>query len=461
MTPLQGAPPTPGQPPSQALQRPPGAPGQLQAPPGQTPTGFAPPNQRPGVVGTPVAPPAAQPGQAAPRPGAPPPVPATQATPAQSPPVVPPPAQAVSPPAAPPTTMGAPGAPRPGVAPGQASPAQPFPPPGQPQRSGMSRGGAAALGLAAGVGAVGAIMAVEGAQRFDDVRERRREQREGDVTIIREPGRTIIRDDDRVFIRRDENERFRDLGGDLRTERRGGEMVTVFERPNGDRVVTVTDENGRLIRRSRRMRDGREIIIIDNALASHRPQTYGDYIVDLPPPELRIPRERYIIDARDADEADIYEALTAPPLEPINARYTLDQVRYSPNLRARMRSVDVDTINFDSGSWAIGPEQANRLSMIAQALKKAIQANPGEVFLIEGHTDAVGPDMDNLSLSDRRAQAAAEALTQNFNVPPENLTTQGYGEQNLKVATQDPVRENRRVTVRRITPLLAGQAAPQ
>ena len=42
-------------------------------------------------------------------------------------------------------------------------------------------------------------------------------------------------------------------------------------------------------------------------------------------------------------------------------------------------------------------------------------------------------------------------------IPPENLTTQGYGEQYLKVPTQGPERLNRRVTVRRITPLLTGQ----
>jgi OmpA-OmpF porin, OOP family len=41
-------------------------------------------------------------------------------------------------------------------------------------------------------------------------------------------------------------------------------------------------------------------------------------------------------------------------------------------------------------------------------------------------------------------------------VPPENLTTQGYGEQHLKVPTDGPERANRRVTARRITPLLSG-----
>jgi hypothetical protein len=82
---------------------------------------------------------------------------------------------------------------------------------------------------------------------------------------------------------------------------------------------------------------------------------------------------------------------------------------------------------------------------------------PSEVFLIEGHTDAVGSDVDNLSLSDHRAESVALVLSEQFGVPAENLTTQGYGEQYLKVPTQGPERANRRVTVRRIKPLLTGQ----
>jgi outer membrane protein OmpA-like peptidoglycan-associated protein len=39
-------------------------------------------------------------------------------------------------------------------------------------------------------------------------------------------------------------------------------------------------------------------------------------------------------------------------------------------------------------------------------------------------------------------------------VPPENLVTQGYGEQFLKINTQTPERANRRVALRRITSLL-------
>ena len=94
---------------------------------------------------------------------------------------------------------------------------------------------------------------------------------------------------------------------------------------------------------------------------------------------------------------------------------------------------------------------------IADAINRAISRDPREVFLIEGHTDAVGSDIDNLSLSDRRAESVAAILTEYFQVPPENLTSQGYGEEYLKVQTDGPERQNRRVTLRRITPLLAGK----
>jgi OOP family OmpA-OmpF porin len=245
----------------------------------------------------------------------------------------------------------------------------------------------------------------------------------------------------------------------------GAETRTVVIRPDGTQIVTVTDRDGRLIRRIRRDVRGREIIIIDNSFRP-RPRPgiavgigagIGGYFVDLPPPVIRIPRERYIVEAEDADPRLIYETLIAPPVERIDRRYTLDEIRYSPAVRDRMPRIDVNTIVFETGSWEITPDQAQKLANIAQGLNQAISRNPREVFLIEGHTDAVGSDVDNLSLSDRRAEAVAQVLTEQFQVPAENLTSQGYGEQYLKVQTQGPEIINRRVSLRRITLLLSGQ----
>ena len=156
-----------------------------------------------------------------------------------------------------------------------------------------------------------------------------------------------------------------------------------------------------------------------------------------------------------ASEQDLYEALTAPPLERLDRGYSLEEIRQSYDLRERMRSVDLDTINFEFGSWEVAPEYYDTLEQLAEVINRILRENPEEVFLIEAHSDAVGSEMDNLSLSDRRAEAVAIILTDAFGVPAENLVTQGYGEQFLKIPTELPERENRRVSVRPIKPLMS------
>lgn len=290
---------------------------------------------------------------------------------------------------------------------------------------------------------------------IQDVRKERHETREGNRTVITEGDRTIVKQDNRTIIRHNETQRFAVGARDVNVEHRGNETTTVIVRPDGDRIINVTDERGHLIRRVRRERGGREVVIIDERSIGPRAE---DVFVDLPPPVIRIPRDRYIVELDRARPETVYEVLDAPPVETVDETYTVDQVRYSAPLRERMPRVDLD-INFDTGSWQLTPEQIDKLSVVAEGLNRAIERNPREVFLIEGHTDAVGSAEDNLSLSDRRAESVAVALTEQFHVPPENLVTQGYGEEDLKVQTQGASRANRRVSVRRITPLIDRQAA--
>ena len=304
--------------------------------------------------------------------------------------------------------------------------------------------------------AAGAV--APGPRRLEDFRSQRQESQQGGRTIITEPGRIIIRDPGgQEFVRHDEMDRFRYGARDIRTQTVGGETRTVVIRPDGSEIITVVGTDGQMLRRIRRDSGGRELVIIDNSYRD--PRAVGGFYVDLPPPVVRIPYDRYIVDSEDAPPALLYDTMIAPPVDRIARRYSLDEIRYSPNVRQLMPSIDVNTINFDSGSWEIPPDQAARLQGIADGLNRAIQANPREVFLIEGHTDATGNDTDNLSLSDRRAESAATLLTQQFGVPAENLTSQGYGSQYMKEQTSGPSRINRRVTVRRITPLLNGGTA--
>jgi outer membrane protein OmpA-like peptidoglycan-associated protein len=284
------------------------------------------------------------------------------------------------------------------------------------------------------------------------LRQERHEVHEGNRVVIQEANRTIIQEGGHSIIRHNEVDRFAVGARSVHNEQRGNQIVSVVERADGSRIESILDADGRLVRRTRRDPSGREIIIIDNGWVT--PQQSADFIVDLPVPVINIPRERYIVDMDRAVAADIFAALTAPPIERIGRRYSLDEVLYSPMLRDRMPRVDLDTVTFDTGSWQIGPEQFDKLAWVADALQRAIARNPREVFLIEGHTDAVGSDVDNLSLSDHRAETVAVVLTEQFHIPAENLSTQGYGSQFLKIPTQEAERQNRRVAVRRITPLL-------
>lgn len=293
---------------------------------------------------------------------------------------------------------------------------------------------------------------------MEDFRSERRSVQEGGRTVITEPGRVIVEDPSgRSFIQHNEVDRFRYGARDVQVVREGRDTRTIVVRPDGSQIITVTGGDGQLLRRIRRDDRGREVIIIDNTYRD--PQAIGGFYVDLPPPIIRIPQDRYIVESEDASPEVIYDTMLAPPVERVPRRFSLDEIRYSSSVRQLMPSIDLDTINFETGSWDIPADQAAKLQVIADGLNRAISRNPREVFLIEGHTDAVGNDVDNLSLSDRRAQSAAELLTRQFQVPEENLTSQGYGKQYLKIPTDGPERRNRRVTVRRITPLLNGGQA--
>ena len=136
------------------------------------------------------------------------------------------------------------------------------------------------------------------------------EVREGDRTIIREPGRTIIKEGNVTVIRRDESNRFRYGARNMIAERRGNEIRTQAVRPDGTRIINVTDDSGRLVRRMRRDRFGREYVIVENqrsgmgtgtaigiGVAAGLAAGLGvAYLANVPPPVVNIPPDQYIVD---------------------------------------------------------------------------------------------------------------------------------------------------------------------
>lgn len=283
-------------------------------------------------------------------------------------------------------------------------------------------------------------------------------------TVIREPGnRTIVKQGNTRIIVNNQAAHIKHFyPGARTTPLANGISQTTYIRGDGVRVFTETDRHGRIVRRFGRGPGGRDIVYIDNR-RFYRNLGLGVGIgalgigiaLALAPPAVALPRERYIIDYDRASDDDIYEALSAPPIERLEREYSLDEIRYNETLRARMRRVDVDSVTFETGSFEISESQYPKLERIARAMARVMERNPSETFLIEGHTDAVGNDEDNLSLSDRRAEAVAQVLTEYFSIPLENIVTQGYGEQYLKISTSEPERQNRRVTIRAIAALMS------
>lgn len=229
----------------------------------------------------------------------------------------------------------------------------------------------------------------------------------------------------------------------------------VVIRPNGTRVVTIRDGDGFIVRRYRVYPGNRVTMLYDN-----QPRWWdeGDLAVEVAPARYSGPRDRYIVEPSTADVDTVYDAIVADPVDEIGRTYTLNQILVNANLRGYMPRIDLDSIAFASGSATIPESQLDRLDSIGAAMEAAIKDNPNEVYLIEGHTDLTGSDVDNLTLSDECASAVANALTEYYEIPPENLVTQGYGEEFPKIDRPGPEARNRRVAIRRITPLLANES---
>jgi flagellar motor protein MotB len=259
----------------------------------------------------------------------------------------------------------------------------------------------------------------------------------GDRVIVLQPDGTyrVLKDDDTVIRR---------PGSTVRTETfRDGSTRTIVERGDGTQVVTIRDATGRVLRRATYDDLGREIVLIDD-LAEEEVVVVRD---------LPKPRKRIVISSKDNDAA-LKRELAALEADRAGRKFSLRQIRDIPEVRALAATIDVQPVTFASGSAIVAAKEARNLADLGRVMQDLLDKNPAEIFLIEGHTDATGKAAMNLALSDRRAESVALALTEYFDIPPENMVVQGYGETELLIDTLENEPRNRRVEVRVITPLL-------
>lgn len=257
------------------------------------------------------------------------------------------------------------------------------------------------------------------------------------------PDRVVVtRQDGSQEVIKDEVALLRQPGATVATENfDDGSSRTVVTRTDGSKVVTIRDADLRVLRRTLISADGTTTRLIDDTA-----QAEPVDIAALPAPAP--------VQTTDGPMSEDQLRAALQRETAIDRRFTLGQIRNIPEVRALVAPVNIDAITFDTGSAAIKPDQARQLSTLGKVIQDAVADNPREMFLIEGHTDTVGSEAMNLALSDRRAELVALALTEYFDVPPENMLVQGYGEQFLKIRSEGDIRENRRASVRRITDLL-------
>lgn len=258
--------------------------------------------------------------------------------------------------------------------------------------------------------------------------------------------RVVVRQDDGSYqVYKDDNSLLREPGAKVTTQTfKDGSTRSVVTRPDGSQISTVRDATGRVLQRVAYDRNGRATVLIDDLQPERQ--------VDLS--TLPRPRPGANVISVENNDAEMRAALAAANAEEVGQKFSLRQIRTIPQVRYLAPTIDVNNITFETGSAAIQPSEARKLNRLGAFITQMIDDNPGEVFLIEGHTDAVGSAASNLSLSDRRAESVAKALTEYFDVPPENMVVQGYGETELVVDSAGDERANRRVAVRIITPLL-------
>ncbi len=288
-------------------------------------------------------------------------------------------------------------------------------------------------------------------------------ERPNNITIINQTeNRYVYEVNNRYIVENNDRERIAINSQDVYYEELPrGRVREVVLRENGSQIITIRNRYGDIVQRSRVRPNGQEVVLFYAPEYDQEEQyVYVDPGTYLPPLQLTIPVDEYIYDSTRADDyTDYVTFFEQPPIEPVTEIYSVEEVKRSARVRDIMPRVDLDNITFDFGSASISESQVPALEEIANAMIDMLETNESEIFLLEGHTDAVGSDQANLLLSDQRAESIAVALTNVFGIPPENLQTQGYGERFLKVNTQEPEQLNRRVTVRRITPLVQSAQA--
>lgn len=219
--------------------------------------------------------------------------------------------------------------------------------------------------------------------------------------------------------------------------------LNIIEEKN-DEITALTEERNRLSQRNDELRA--ELNRIINESSSEQEKL--DQALQAKAQELA--RKEAIIDELEASirERDQYLRNILGSIENALRQYSADEL----TIEQRDGKIYValsDKLLFASGSTKLEKTGEEALEKLASALKK----NPEINVLVEGHTDSIpfrsGVLKDNWDLSVLRATSVVRILTEEYDLPPEQITAAGKGEYRPKATneTKEGRALNRRIEI--------------
>ena len=144
--------------------------------------------------------------------------------------------------------------------------------------------------------------------------------------------------------------------------------------------------------------------------------------------------------ARKAEETKFVNSLRNRPTRSL----TTTEREQITSIAQTRPSIDLE-VNFEYNSDRIGSKATPQVTALGEALSNA--ELKGGTFIVAGHADAKGSDTYNQGLSERRADAVKQFLSEKHGIDASNLVTVGYGKTRLKNPSEPFSSENRRVQV--------------
>jgi len=113
-----------------------------------------------------------------------------------------------------------------------------------------------------------------------------------------------------------------------------------------------------------------------------------------------------------SENFNLFDSLTTKPVEKV---FELSPIKTG-------ESFVLHNVFFDFNSSVLKPESFSELNKLAELLK----SNPGKRIKIEGHTDNIGDAGYNLTLSEERAEAVFNYLSEK-GIPQSAMEFEGFG----------------------------------